>query len=634
MSVFAVAGAGGIGKTALAVHAAHRVRQRFPDGQLYVDLRGTGTSPVDPADALARLLRDLGVPADTVAADVDERAARYRSVLTGRRVLIVLDDAAGADQVRPLIPGDRGCCVLVTSRALLTDLAGAHHVSLDVLSDEDAAELFAQIVGRSRADAEPQATADVLAACAGLPLAIRIAGARLASRPQWTIRHMSDRLADERGRLGELTTGDLAVRASFQLSYDNLETRGDHKRLEPARTFRLLGLVGGPDISLPAAAALIERSPAEAEAALELLVDTNLLGTSIPGRYRLHDLIRIVAAERPHDEETEQQRTAAVRRLLTWYVNTAHAAAQLIPPLPEHTRPDLPEPAVSPPEFGDRDQAVAWCDTELPNLALAARAGARMDLHSLVVQLATSLRGYFYLRKPRQDWTGVLRLGVACAQTMGDRDGEYRMTSNLGVALGQTRQLNPAIATLEQALRIARELGHTDRECATLGNIAVCYSANGRDDLAVEYTRQALEMTRDSLDNRAYEAIFVNNLGEHHRSLGELDESLNCLRQALEIKRELDDDYNLSSTLDGLAMTYLALHRYQEAADHAREAVDIRTRLDDRWGMAESLDRLATALRGLDHPDEAQDHWHQALTLYESLGSPQADTIRAHLTKT
>jgi DNA-binding SARP family transcriptional activator len=630
VSVSAVAGAGGIGKTALAVHAAHQVRQRFPDGQLYVDLRGASTAPVDPADALGRLLRDLGTAADAVPADIDERAARYRSALAGKRMLVVLDDAAGAEQVRPLIPGDRGCCVLVTSRPLLTDLAGAHHLSLDVLSEQDAAELFAQIVGRARAAAEPAATAQVLAACGGLPLAIRIAGSRLASRPQWTIQHLADRLADEHGRLSELAAGDVAVRACFQLSYTNLETRPDHKRLEPARAFRLLGMIGGPDISLPAAAALIGRPADDAERALELLVDMHLLGTPVPGRYKFHDLIRMVAAERAEDEETEQQRTAAAHRLLNWYLHTAYAAGRVIAPLVHAPPLDQPEPAIPPLAFADRDHAVTWCDTEAANLALAIRMAADLGLHELVVLLASSQRGFFYLRKPLHDWITAMRLGVASAKALGDRLSEFRMTSNQGIALQNARRYTEAIEQLGQALQISRELGLAAPECATLANLATCYSELGQYGVAIYHQSRSLAMAKE-LGNRNYMAVNLNNLGEHYRSVDELDESLSYLQQALAIKRELRDDYTMSSTLDGIARTYLAMHRYAEASDHAQQAIALRTEMDDKWGLAESLDRLATALQGLGRPTEARAHWQRAMAIYDELGATQADEIRARL---
>ena len=246
--ISAVAGMGGIGKTALAVHAAHRLRDRFPEGQLFVSLQGA-SSPLRPADVLARLLRDLGVPAGAIPADEAERAARYRTLIASRRMLIVLDDARDAAQVRPLLPGTAGCAVIVTSRSTLPSLPGATLLDLEVLDPDEAHALFSAIIGPTRAAAEPDATASVLASCAGLPLAVRIAASRLASRPGWSIAHLAARLADERGRLAELAAGDLAVRASFAVSYDAL-------RPGPARVFRLLGLASAAVLSLPAIAAL------------------------------------------------------------------------------------------------------------------------------------------------------------------------------------------------------------------------------------------------------------------------------------------------------------------------------------------------------------------------------------------
>jgi DNA-binding SARP family transcriptional activator len=628
VSVSAVAGVGGVGKTTLAVHTAHQVRDRFPDGQLYVSLHGSSATPVDPADVLGRFLRDLGVAADAVPADTDERATRYRSVLAGKRVLIVLDDAAGAEQVRPLIPGDRGTCVLVTSRARLTGLAGAYHLHLDVLSDEDAAELFAQIVGPERMAAEPEATADVLAACAGLPLAIRIAASRLASRPQWTIRMLADRLADERDRLGELVAGDLAVRASFQLSYANLETRPEQRRLAPARVFRLLGVVGGPDIGLPAAAALVGRPAADVERALELLVDLHLLGTPSLGRYQFHDLVRVFAAERAQAEEPDTRQ--AIRRLVVWYLHTAAAAATVLSPLLALPETDLPEPATPPLAFADRDQAVAWFDAELANLVAAVELAARHGMHELAWPLPLVMRGYLYLRKPWQSWISSISTAAASARAIGNDIAEYSTVSNMGIAFSFWQGPDKGIVHQERALQIARRMGRADKECTTLSNLAVCHSELGEHEKALECGRSAIAIAR-KVGNREAEAVSLNNVGETSRYLGRFDESLSYLLAALAIERELGDNFNAGSTLDGIAHTYLDSHRYSEARDYAEQAVALRTELDDRWGIAESLDRLATALHGLGQPDEAVRHWQRALSIYETLGGAQAAGIRARL---
>ena len=325
-----VAGAAGLGKTALAVHAAHQVSSAFPDGQLYVDLFGASAQPAAPGEVLARFLRDVGVEGDKVPVGDDERAALYRTRLTGRRMLILLDNAKDAAQVRPLLPGSASCAVLVTTRNRTPDLASTRFVDLHVLEDTEALTLFSRIVDDDRPAAEPDATAEVLLACAGLPLAIRICAARLAARTHWRIATLANRLRNEQRRLDELETGDLAVRSSFQVSYDSLQA-GRHG-IDPARVFRLLGLWQGASISLPAAAALFGESDDDVADALETLVDANLLESPAADWYQFHDLLRVYATERAQEEESEADRTEAVGRLLRWYLETGEAAADAVSP--------------------------------------------------------------------------------------------------------------------------------------------------------------------------------------------------------------------------------------------------------------------------------------------------------------
>src|SRR5689334_2303269 len=322
-----VAGTGGLGKTSLAVHAAHRVRGSFPDGQLYVDLLGATPNPVPAGDVLARFLRDLGVDGRDVPVDEAERAARYRTVLAGRRMLVVLDNARDAAQVRPLLPGTASSAVLVTTRSRMPDLASTRLVDLNVLDDDDALKLFVKVVGEQRAAAEPEATAELLEACAGLPLAIRICAARLATRSGWTIAAMAARLRDVHRRLDEMRAGDLAVRASFQVSFASLPAStgpGDTGPggIDPARAFCLLGLWTGPSIAAAAAAALFGIPEYSATDALEVLVDAHLLESVGTDRYRFHDLLRVYAAERADGDLPAAERNAALTRLLTWYLRT------------------------------------------------------------------------------------------------------------------------------------------------------------------------------------------------------------------------------------------------------------------------------------------------------------------------
>ncbi len=325
--VAVVAGATGLGKTALAVHVAHQVRDLFPDGQLFVHLSGASGQPAVPGEVLARLLRGLGVDDAKIPADEAERAALYRTWLAGRRVLILLDDARDAAQVRPLLQGSASCAVLVTTQNRTPFLVGTGFVDLGMLPGLEALELFSRIAGATRTAAEPEATAEILRVCAGLPLAVRICAARLAMRPQWRIATMAARLRGEQRRLDELQIGDLEIRARFRMSYDSL--RAGRHQVDPARAFRLLGLWPGERISLAAAAALTGEPEEDLAGALEVLVDASLLESPEPDWYQLHDLLRLFAAERAQAEETQEAWLGPVTRLAEWHLARATAAADL-----------------------------------------------------------------------------------------------------------------------------------------------------------------------------------------------------------------------------------------------------------------------------------------------------------------
>lgn len=360
--VCVVTGPGGIGKTSLAVHAAHEVSDRFPDGQLYASLGGTSARPAQPGQVLGRFLRDLGADPAHIPAGVSERATMFRSLLSGRRVLILLDDARNSTHVAMLIPGTAGSAVIVTSRNPLTELQRACRVPLAAFSKIQSIELLTRIIGSARVQAEVQAAETVVELCAGLPLALRIVGSRLVTRPHWTIADLAERLAEPTTRLDELAVGDLSVRATLTASYTNL--RSGSGPITPARAFRLLGLWTGPDISTPAAAALFGVDLSAAEHVLETLMDGHLLqAAGTAGRYRLRDLLGIYAAERAREEESPAEIQAAIGRLLAWYLHSVMAP----------------------------DQAVRWLRTELPNLHTAAQVAAAHHDHETAGKLAAAL---------------------------------------------------------------------------------------------------------------------------------------------------------------------------------------------------------------------------------------------------
>jgi DNA-binding SARP family transcriptional activator/tetratricopeptide (TPR) repeat protein len=612
-----VAGAGGLGKTTLAVHAAHRLRARFPDGQLYVNLRGASDQPAAPADVLARFLRELSVDRTQVPGSEDERAALYRTRLAGRRTLIVLDDARDAAQVRPLLPGSASCGVLVTSRNRLPDLAGGRPVDLDVLDDEEARALLVRIVGADRLDAEPDATAQVLAACAGLPLAIRIAGVRLAARTGWTIQTLARRLADEHHRIDEFKAGDLAVRSCFQVSLGSLPT-ADPARVDPARTFRLLGLWHGPSISLLAVSALLGEPADTVADSLEMLVDAHLLQSAAADRYRFHDLLRVYAAEEADAGETEQDRDEAVLRILTWYLHTAEAAGRVISP--QHARVplgdgDLVQPALA---FASLELALGWCETERAGLVTATSQAAQAGLHEIAWKLPAAAMSFFYRRSHWADWVATHEVGLGSARILGDRLAEAWMLNNLGMAFGLQRKA-AAVGCFEQALSIYRELCDPQGEARAANNVAQACLRLRRFPEALRAAQRSLVIQHQARD-RYGEGIALGNLGDACRELGRFDEAIDRLKQALIIFRELGDKHSEADSLSDLGDVYLTVDRLDDALECLRASLSIWRATGERHGQAATLKRLGLAQRRAGRSEEACALLSEARLIFEELG--------------
>ena len=568
-----VAGVGGLGKTSLAVHAAHRVRRRFPDGQLYVDLLGATPVPLPPGDVLARFLRDLGVDGRDIPVDEDERAARYRTTLAPRRMLVVLDNARDAAQVRPLLPGTASSAVLVTTRSRLPDLASTKLVDLNVLDDDEALELFIKVVGEERAAAEPEATAELLDACAGLPLAIRICAARLATRSGWTIAAMADRLRDVHRRLDEMRAGDLAVRASFQVSFASLPASTDARGIDPARAFCLLGLWQGPGISAAAAAALFGIPQYSAEDALEVLVDTHLLESTAPDRYNFHDLLRVYAAERAEADLSAEDRAASVGRLLGWYLRTADAAAQVVSPYRYDVPLDEAWPGYPPLAFAAIDEALGWYDSERVNLVAATRQAAAYGLHQVAWRLPVPLFSMFNRRGLWADCITTHRVALDSARQAGRRPGEAWVLNNLGEALGFTREAE-GIAHLERALAIRREIGDQRGEAQTANNLADAYVMLGRKDEALDLLRRALELNRE-VGYRYGEGVALNNLGEAYLDLNRTEEAVECFHRARSTFAEISFPHGVGYALHNVGRSCLSLGRDADALEYLRQALAV-----------------------------------------------------------
>jgi DNA-binding SARP family transcriptional activator len=623
-----VAGSGGLGKTSLAVHAAHRVRRRFPDGQLYVDLLGATAAPLLPGDVLARFLRDLGVDGRDIPVDEDERAARYRTTLARRRMLVVLDNARDAAQVRPLLPGSALSAVLVTTRSRMPDLASTKLVDLNVLDDDEALKLFVKVVGEERAAAEPEATAELLDACAGLPLAIRICAARLVTRSGWTIRAMAGRLTDEHRRLDEMRAGDLAVRASFEVSFTSLPPSTDKQGIDPALAFRLLGLWQGPSISTAAAAALFGVPEYSAEDALEVLVDTHLLESVTTDRYRFHDLLRVYAAERAADDLLAAERDAAVTRLLTWYMRTADAAATAVSP---HRYNIVLDPGGTDPPplaFAGVDDALAWYDSERANLVAATRQAAASGLHDIAWRLPAPLFSMFNRRGNWAECIATHHIALDSSRQAGNRPGEAWVLNNLGDALGVTRDPEGA-GHLERSLAIRREIGDRIGEAQAANNLADAYQALGRTEEAVELYRRALELNRE-IGYRYGEGVALVNLGSTLLDFDRAPEAIGFLLEAQRIFAELDHLEGAGYALHILGRCYLSLRRDAEALECLSQAVASYLATGNRRRQAATLRSLGTAQNRVGLAAEGRESLAQAAVIFTELGDiAQAEEIGA-----
>jgi tetratricopeptide (TPR) repeat protein/transcriptional regulator with XRE-family HTH domain len=629
VTIALLAGAGGLGKTTLAVHVAHSLLAEFPDGQLYAHLLGSSQRPADPAEVLARFLRDLGMDPARIPVGRDERAAQYRSRLAGRRVLIVLDEARDAAQVRSLVPGSASCAVLVTSRNRMPDLAGSRLVDLDVLEAAEARALFANIVGQERAAAEPEATEEVLTACAGLPLAIRIAGGRLAARGGWSVRTMAGRLSDERRRLDELETGDLAVRASFEVSFASLPGWADQGGVDPAHAFRLLGVWAGPSIGLHAAAALLGQRRSTTAGVLELLVDAHLLDSPAPDVYRFHDLVKSYAADRALAEEPAEARAEALRRILTWYLHTVDAIAQVVSPHRYRIPLVAPDPASPPLAFQAPEQALDWCETQRANLLAATRQAAEVGLHALAWQLPIAAMNFYNRRTHLGDWVETHRIALASVRLLGDRPAEAAVLNSLGMALNHSQ--DDGLALLAEALAIRKDVGDLPGEAQSACNMAEHFVRIKRVDEALDLLRRALEIHRLA-GHRYGEGVALNNFGEAYLALGRVDDAIDHLKRARAIFAEIGETRGEGYALNNLGEAYLASGLVSQAVGCLSRALELRRGLGDRFREAQTLRVLGQAALAGGEPDEASRLLRRSCAIFAEFGddAPVA-AIRAQL---
>jgi DNA-binding SARP family transcriptional activator/tetratricopeptide (TPR) repeat protein len=627
--IVSIAGMGGAGKTTLAVHAAHRVSSDFPDGQLYADLRGSAPVPVPPATVLSRFLRQLGAEPDALPADDEERGALYRSLLAQRRVLVLLDDARDAAQVRPLLPANPDCAVLVTMRNRVTGLPGAMHLDLEGLPREAAHRMLSRIIGADRVAAEPAAVSDVLAACADLPLAVRLIGARLASRPSWRVQYIASRLRAQRSRLDELSYADQDVRATFEMSYSALDTP-DAAAVPAARALCLLGLWPGQDIGLTAAASLLGAPVHQAERVLEYLVDSYLVQSPQPGRYSLHDLLRDFAFERAEQDLAAADRRAAITRVITWYVRAAAAMNATLSPANRQIHPAVVPDLTPPPDLSTVPDALDWGESEHANLCDATGLAAASGLWELAWQLPTASMSFFQRQRHLRSWISTHEIALSSTQQAADEKTEAIVRNNLAIALLTAGRHVEAIDHLKVTVAIHSSFDDAALVASALINMGVAAMEAGFPDQAIGYLSQAVAYYQAS-GSASSEAAARTNIGYIHLLLGQPAEAIQESAAAIRLYRLAPSvSWGLAEVLDNISQAYLLAGSSEQALSHARDAVSVRRQLCDRPGLAEGLRHLGELLADTNRTG-ARTAWSEAAVILRELDDPRAAEVEALL---
>ncbi|WP_214320912.1 AfsR/SARP family transcriptional regulator [Nonomuraea sediminis] len=637
--VSAVAGQGGVGKTTLAVHVAHRLADRFPDGQLFADLLGSGPAPAEPEGVLGGFLRALGVPEPPD--ELRELSAMYRSMLSDRRLLVVLDNAASAAQVEPLLPGTPGCAVVVTSRARLTGLTGAQHLDLEVLEPGEALELLEKILGPARVAAERDAAVDLVAACGFLPLAIRIAAARLAARPGWTLAWLRDRLMDERRRLAELRVGDLAVESCFALGYDQLEPR-------LARAFRLLAVPDMPDVSLPAAAALLGLDSFEAEELCEELVDLSMLESRSPGRYRFHDLLRAFARSRVDSEADE-----ALDRLLGYYAAAvANRFRSLFPGdqraelVPTGECDDAFDPAETDALLSVVRQAakrghanryrLTWTVDMLTDVAPESIALPH-TLDLLVAHAAGDPRAEALARYVRSTVfafdSQARRFDARTALDLAQDDLYVRAAASatLGGLAYDDGDYQASVEYLRQGVEVFAARGDRGAQALWLGLLARSLGAADDPGQAVQAAREAYRIHAELGGGTPRHPWAPYQFGLTLQATGLLEEASRMFEAAVVGFREIGELDWIGTSATRMAEIHLALDDPARALEHAEQGLAALQECGDEHWQGKALMILGQALTATGHQERGHACYVEALEIFDRLGLPEAEQARAEI---
>lgn len=627
-----IGGAAGIGKTALAVHFAHQVADSFPDGQLHVNLRGfdPALAPMPSAEAVRLVLDALAVPAEQIPAGFEAQAGLYRSLLADRRVLIVLDNAVDAEQVRPLLPGSPTCLVIVTSRNRLSGLValdGAIPVHLDLLTRAESHALLTRIIGEARAAAEPDAVDQLIEACGFLPLALTLAAARAATRPQLRLSALAGDLADGTRRLDLLHTADdplASVRAVLDCSYEHLGA-------DAARTFRLLSVHPGPDISLAAAVSLTALGRRQTIRHLAELTDANLISQDASDRYSLHDLVRLYAAEQANLVHSDTERLVVTWRLLDHYLHTGYTAALLLRPFRDPITVDPPSQGTAPEDITEYVEALSWFDTERQVLMAVLDSGVAARLNTHVWNISWTLYDYLHYRGYWHEQVAVNNIALDAARRLGDQALEakshYYLACRAAAHLGQ---YDVAQTHHLCALELFELLGDLTWQANVHLGLAVLFEAQGRYAPALKHCRLALELYT-ATDNDARQATALNMIGWTLIQLGDYEQALTHCQQALALSRKLGDRANEAETLDSLGYAHHRLGRHGDSIACYQQALDLFQEIGHRYSESDTLTKLGDTHYSADDIASACAVWTKALGILDDLEHRDAEKVRAKL---
>jgi tetratricopeptide (TPR) repeat protein len=633
LTVVVVTGPGGAGKTSLATYWLHRISGRYDGGALYADLHGhIPDAATPPGETLTGFLSALGTPPDRIPVNMDDQAKLYRSLTSGRRLLVLLDNAASAAQVRALLPGPGPVpagdhpglpsLVAVTTRWRIAGLAidGARFIELGPLDDQSCAELLSRMAGTDRAGVEPDAVHAVVRLCGGLPLAVCAAGAQLATHPRWPVGRVAAELASEKDRLTALAVNeDLSVRAAFDVSYQALPAA-------TARLYRLLPLIPGPDFGPELAAATASLTAAQADRLLDELAAASLLEETGEQRFHLHDLVKLHARDHARAEPAHEH-LAAIARAVGWYLSRAVAADLTIIPARWHLNPMYEQARAAPPTFAGRPEALRWMEDELPGLMAAVRAAHDEGLHEQAWQLCEAAWGLLTYRKYFRYWIESHLLGVESARACGAVRAEARLRIQLGLAYLNRSQHDQARAEFVRSLALARQGRHRIGTANALEHVGLTELSLGRPQEAMDTFLQARDLYAEIGAARGLMGI-TRHIGEAYRDVGQHEQAVRHLLDARQMAASIPDPYNEARCLTSLGQVYLRTTEPSSAVNALSEALQIMARLGAQYEQARIRVLLAEALLGLGEPGQAREHYAEALAIYSASGAPQAEDIQ------